>query len=188
MARFRAGCDIGGTFTDFVLVDEDSGAITVAKQLTTPDDPSFAMLAGFTGLEDEAPGYPSQTIRLAHATTLVANAVIERKGARTALLCTAGFRDVLELRRYIRVTTYELFADPPEPLVPRALRLPVGERIRADGSVLRPVDPQEIAAIAAQLCKEQVESVAVCFLHAFTNPANERAAGRLIAEHLPGIP
>src|ERR1700756_3021361 len=157
MARYRAGCDIGGTFTDFVLVDEDSGAITVAKQLTTPDDPSFAMLAGLTGLEDEAPGYPTQTIRLAHATTLVANAVIERKGARTALLCTAGFRDVLELRRYVRVTTYEMFADPPIPLVPRRLRLPVDERIRADGSVLRPVDPDDIGNIAAALQAEHIE-------------------------------
>ena len=148
MARYRAGCDIGGTFTDFVLLDEDSGAVRVGKRLTTPDDPSVALLAGFAAFEAEAPGYPRATARLAHATTLVANAVIERKGARTALLCTAGFRDVLELRRYVRVTTYELFADPPEPLVPRALRLPVHERIRADGSVLRAVEPQEIAAIA----------------------------------------
>src|SRR5207248_4849843 len=101
MARFRAGCDIGGTFTDFVLLDQDSGDIHVAKRLTTPDDPSIAMLAGFAGFEREAPGYPVNTARLAHATTLVANAVIERKGARTALLCTAGFRDVLELRRYV---------------------------------------------------------------------------------------
>src|SRR5579871_1161437 len=165
MARYRAGCDVGGTFTDFVLVEEDSGAIFTAKRLTTPDDPSVAMLAGFAGLEQDAPHYPRHTARLAHATTLVANAVIERKGARTALLCTAGFRDVLELRRYVRVTTYELFADPPEPLVPRALRMPVSERIRADGSVLRPVDPQEIAAIARLLKEERIESVAICFLH-----------------------
>lgn len=188
MARYRAGCDIGGTFTDFVLLDEDSGAVRVGKRLTTPDDPSMALLAGFAAFEAEAPGYPRATVRLAHATTLVANAVIERKGARTALLCTAGFRDVLELRRYVRVTTYELFADPPEPLVPRALRLPVHERIRADGSVLRAVEPQEITAIAARLREEGVESVAICFLHAFTNPENERAAARLLSEHLPEMP
>ena len=188
MARYRAGCDVGGTFTDFVLVEEESGAIFTAKRLTTPDDPSVAMLAGFGALQQEAPQYPRATARLAHATTLVANAVIERKGARTALLCTAGFRDVLELRRYVRVTTYELFADPPEPLVPRALRVPVNERIRADGSVLRPVDPQEIAAIADRLREERVESVAICFLHAFTNPQNEREAARLLAVRLSGIP
>jgi N-methylhydantoinase A len=188
MARFRAACDIGGTFTDFVLLDEDSGAIHVGKRLTTPDDPSVAMLAGFAAFEREAPGYPQHTVRLAHATTLVANAVIERKGARTALLCTAGFRDVLELRRYVRVTTYELFADPPEPLVPRALRLAVNERIRANGSVLRPIDPHEIADITDRLREERVQSVAICFLHAFTNPANESEAARLLAEHLPNMP
>ncbi|HEX2151434.1 MAG TPA: hydantoinase/oxoprolinase family protein [Stellaceae bacterium] len=188
MAGFRAACDIGGTFTDFVLLDEASGAIRVGKRLTTPDDPSVAMLAGFAAFAREAPGYPQHTVRLAHATTLVANAVIERKGARTALLCTAGFRDVLELRRYVRVTTYELFADPPEPLVPRALRLPVSERVRADGSVLRQVDPAEITDIAERLRDEGVQSVAICFLHAFTNPANEREAARLLAEHLPDIP
>src|SRR5579871_4134849 len=188
MAGFRAGCDIGGTFTDFVLLDEASGTVHVGKRLTTPDDPSVALLAGFAAFDEKAPGYPARTARLAHATTLVANAVIERKGARTALLCTAGFRDVLELRRYVRVTTYELFADPPEPLVPRALRLPVNERIRADGSVLRPVDPQEIAAIARLLKEERIESVAICFLHAFTNPQNEREAARLLSEYLPDLP
>jgi N-methylhydantoinase A len=188
MTAFRAGCDIGGTFTDFVLLDEDSGAVHVGKRLTTPEDPSVALLAGFAALEAAAPAYPPQTARLAHATTLVANAVIERKGARTALLCTAGFRDVLELRRYVRVTTYELFADPPEPLVTRALRLPVNERVRADGSVLRPVDPAEIAEIAGRLAEEGVGSVAICFLHAFTNPANEREAARLLAGHLPDLP
>ena len=189
MAAFRAGCDIGGTFTDFVLLDEESGTVHVGKRLTTPEDPSIAMLEGFARLEREtAPGYPRHAARLAHATTLVANAVIERKGARTALLCTAGFRDVLELRRYVRVTTYELFADPPEPLVPRGLRLPVNERIRADGSILRPVDAEEMAAIAARLRQETIESVAICFLHAFTNPANEREAARLLGEYLPGVP
>src|ERR1043166_7897761 len=184
---FRVGCDIGGTFTDFFLIETATGDIRTAKRLTTPDDPSRAMLGGLTGLVHGMPSAGAAE-RLAHATTLVANAVIERRGARTGLLCTAGFRDVLELRRYVRVTTYELFADPPEPLVPRALRLPVNERIRADGSVLRPVDPREIAAIAAQLRDEGIESVAVCFLHAFTNPAHEREVGQLLAEHLPGIP
>src|SRR4051794_14984107 len=187
-AGFRVGCDIGGTFTDFVLLDETTGAIHIGKRLTTPEDPSIAMLAGLAAFEQTAPQYARRTTRLAHATTLVANAVIERKGARTALLCTAGFRDVLELRRYVRVTTYELFADPPEPLVPRALRLPVHERIRADGSVLRAVEPQEIAAIAARFREEGVESVAICFLHAFTNPENEWAAARLLSEYLPEMP
>jgi len=183
---FRVGCDIGGTFTDFVLIETASGDIRTAKRLTTPDDPSRAMLGGLTGLVRGMPSAGAAE-RLAHATTLVANAVIERKGARTALLCTSGFRDVLELRRYVRVTTYEMFADPPTPLVPRRLRLPVNERTRADGSVLRPVDPHEIGGIAATLRTENIESVAICFLHAFTNPANERAAGELLRQLLPGV-
>jgi len=184
---FRVGCDIGGTFTDFVLIETATGAIRTAKRLTTPDDPSRAMLAGLTELAGATRESAGAAERLAHATTLVANAVIERKGARTALLCTAGFRDVLELRRYVRVTTYEMFADPPTPLVPRRLRLPVDERTRADGSVLRPVDPDEIRRIADTLRADNVESVAICFLHAFTNPANERAAGELLAGLVPGL-
>ena len=184
---FRVGCDIGGTFTDFVLIEAATGAIRTGKRLTTPDDPSRAMLAGLTALARAVPGSAGTAERLAHATTLIANAVIERKGARTALLCTAGFRDVLELRRYVRVTTYEMFADPPTPLVPRRLRLPVDERMRADGSVLRPVDPEEIRRIAATLQAERVDSVAICFLHAFTNPANERTAGALLHKLLPGV-
>ena len=145
------------------------------------------MLAGLTELGHSPPGSASAAERLAHATTLVANAVIERKGAKTALLCTAGFRDVIELRRYVRVTTYEMFADPPTPLVPRHLRLPVNERTRADGSILRPVDPVEIEQIAAQLRSEGVETVAICFLHSFSNPANERAAGEQLTRLLPGV-
>ena len=139
---FRIGCDIGGTFTDFVLIDTTTGAVHTAKRLTTPADPARAMLAGLAELSRAAPGYAQSAERLAHATTLVANTIIERKGARTALLCTAGFRDVLELRRYVRVTTYELFADPPTPLVPRRLRLSVNERTRADGSMLSPSTPR----------------------------------------------
>ena len=184
---FRIGCDIGGTFTDFVLIETGTGRIRTAKRLTTPGDPSQAMLAGLIELGHSVAGSAAAAERLAHATTLVANAVIERKGAKTALLCTAGFRDVIELRRYVRVTTYEMFADPPTPLVPRHLRLPVDERTRADGSILRAVDPVEIERIASHLKSEGVATVAVCFLHAFSNPANERAAGELLTRLLPGI-
>jgi N-methylhydantoinase A len=184
---WRVGCDIGGTFTDFVLSDSDSGRIVTAKRLTTPADPSVAMLAGLAALDVMAPGYTASTTRLAHATTLIANAVIERKGAKVALLTTRGFRDVVELRRYVRVTTYEMYADPPAPLVPRHLRFPVHERTRADGSLRRAVDSDEIAAIAGRLAGEGVTSVAVVFLHSFANPANERAVGELLARLLPGV-
>src|SRR5262245_1224192 len=129
---FRVGCDIGGTFTDFVVLDETSGEIFVAKDLTTSADPSVGVLRGLRALDRACPGSAGLTLSLAHATTLVANAVIERRGARTALLCTRGFRDVLELRRHERVTTYELWADPPVPLVPRPLRIAVSERTGSD--------------------------------------------------------
>ena len=184
---YRVGCDIGGTFTDFVLFDTSTGNVLTAKRLTTPADPSLAMLAGLAELSGRVAEYATATGWLTHATTLVANAVLERKGAKTALLCTEGFRDVIELRRYVRVTTYELFADPPPPLVRRSLRLPVNERTRADGSMLKAVDAEEIARIAARLKLEDVKSVAICFLHAFSNPANERAAGELLAQLLPGV-
>jgi N-methylhydantoinase A len=186
-SKWRVGCDIGGTFTDFVLTDTVSGRIVTAKRLTTPADPSVAMLAGLAALDALVPGYAASSMRLAHATTLVANAVIERKGAKVALLTTAGFRDVVELRRYVRVTTYEMYADPPAPLVPRHLRFPVHERTRADGSIRRVVAPDDIAAIAGRLVAEAVTSVAVAFLHSYTNPANERSVGELLARLIPGV-
>jgi N-methylhydantoinase A/oxoprolinase/acetone carboxylase beta subunit len=186
-SKWRVGCDIGGTFTDFVLTETESGRVVTAKRLTTSANPSVAVLAGLASLDALAPGYAASSTRFAHATTLVANAVIERKGAKVALLTTAGFRDVVELRRYVRVTTYEMYADPPLPLVPRYLRFPVHERTRADGSIRQAVDPDEITAIAVRLAAEDVTSVAVAFLHSFTNPANERTAGELLARLLPGV-
>ncbi len=184
---FRVGCDVGGTFTDFVLVEESTGRIHVGKRLTTPADPSAGMLDGLRALQRECPEYPPRTRRIAHATTLVANAVIERKGARCALLCTKGFRDVLEVRRHVRVTTYELWADPPEPLVPRALRIPVTERTASDGRILAEVDPQEIERIAAFLRREGVPSVAIAFLHAYVNPTNEAEVARCLERWLPEV-
>jgi N-methylhydantoinase A len=147
----------------------------------------MAVLAGLASLDALAPGYAASSTRLAHATTLVANAVIERKGAKVALLTTAGFRDVVELRRYVRVTTYEMYADPPVPLVPRYLRFPVHERTRADGSIRQAVDLNEMTAIAGRLAAEAVTSVAVAFLHSFANPQNERTAGELLTRLLPGV-
>jgi len=184
---FRVGCDIGGTFTDFVVLDEASGEVFVEKDLTTPVDPSIGVLEGLRSIDRVCPGYAARTRSLAHATTLVANTVIERKGARTALLATRGFRDVLELRRHVRVTTYELWADPPEPLVPRWLRIPVTERTASDGRILTPVDPKEIEEIAAFLRREGVESVAIAFLHSYVNPANEARVARLLGELLPEV-
>jgi N-methylhydantoinase A len=182
---YRLGCDVGGTFTDFVLYDEAGSAIHVEKHLTTPQDPAVGILEGLRAFERVDPEHVTHTGRICHATTLIANAVIERKGARTALLTTRGFRDVLELRRHVRVTTYELWSDPPPPLVPRPLRIPIEERTYSDGKVLQPVAPDDIAAAVEQMHEANVESVAIAFLHSYVNPENERLAGKLLAELAP---
>ena len=186
--RTRIGVDIGGTFTDLVLVDETTGALRVGKLLTTPKDPSQAVEQGVVSLLHEA-GAPSSTVRaLIHGTTLATNALIERKGARVGLLATAGFRDAVEIGREGRYDMYDLFIDPPAPLVPRQLRLEVPERVLADGSVLRPLDTAQARAAITELGRLGVEAVAICLLHAYRHPVHERALAALCAELLPGVP
>ncbi len=184
---YLVGSDIGGTFTDLALLNEATGEVTIAKVVTNPADPSTSVLAGVEALTEGAPGYVSRTAEFLHATTLVANAVIQRDGARTALLATKGFRDVLELRRHVRVKNTEMWNDPPDPLVPRYLRVPVTERIYSDGRVLVPLDEDEVRRIAGFLSQEGVESVAVAFLHSYANDAHERRVGALLRELLPGV-
>ena len=185
---YVVGSDIGGTFTDLALLDEITGEVTIAKVVTDPADPSASVLAGVESLATEVPGYVDHTREFIHATTLVANAVIQRRGAKTALLATRGFRDLLELRRHVRVKNTEMWNDPPEPLVPRYLRLPVTERIYSDGRVLVPMDEDEVRRIARFLSDEGVDSVAVAFLHSYANDAHEQRVGALLKELLPGVP
>jgi N-methylhydantoinase A len=184
----RIGIDVGGTFTDFVLLDDDTGASRTYKCLTTPRDPSEAIVEGLAALAREVPGCMADLEEIIHGTTLVINAIIERKGARTGLLTTRGFRDVLELGREIRYAAYDAFAQMPEPLVPRERRLEVNERLRADGSVLEPLDEPQARRAVQALKGLGVESVAVCLLNSFENPAHELALKRLLAEALPGVP
>ena len=134
----RVGIDIGGTFTDFLLVDSSTGSFNVHKVLTTPDDPSRAVLDGLRALLSATGVEPAEITQIVHGTTLVTNALIERKGARTGLITTRGFRDAVEIGREHRYDLYDLFIDLPEPLVPRYLRLEVDERVFSDGSVRRP--------------------------------------------------
>ncbi len=181
----RLGIDVGGTFTDFVLLDDASGQIHTYKCLTTPRDPAEAIVEGMRGLTQQIPGYVGQLEEIIHGTTLVINAIIERKGARTGLITTQGFRDVLELRREMRYAPYDVFANFPEPLVPRYRRLEVNERLRADGSVLQPLDPAEARTVVRALADLGVESIAVCLLNSFENPAHELALKRILAEDFP---
>ncbi len=182
----RVGIDVGGTFTDFVLLDDASGAIRTYKCLTTPRDPSDAIAAGLGALAGQVGDLAARLEEVIHGTTLVINAILERKGARTALLTTRGFRDVLELGREMRYAAYDVFAQVPEPLVPRRLRFEVDERVRADGSVLQALDATQARALLRGLAGTGIESVAVCLINSFTNPAHERTLKRLIAEELPG--
>jgi N-methylhydantoinase A len=182
------GVDIGGTFTDLVWVDESTGAVHVSKLLTTPKEPAQAVEQGVVMLLHEAVSAPASVATLIHGTTLATNALIERKGARTGLLTTAGFRDALEIGREGRYDMYDLFIDPPAPLVPRHLRLEVAERILADGTVLAPLDEGSAEAAIAALVADGVEAIAVSLLHAYRNPDHERALVALVNRAAPGLP
>src|SRR5271167_2391991 len=181
----RLGVDIGGTFTDVAL--EAVGRRYSAKILTTPEAPERAVLEAIAKVLQEAALAPADLSIIIHGTTLATNAIIERKGARTALLTTEGFRDTIEIRHENRFEQYDVNIDLPPPLVPRRLRFPVRERIDARGRVLVPLDEAALAPIIARLAIERVEAVAVGFLHSFTNPAHERRVGEILAERLPDV-
>ncbi|MDQ3808910.1 MAG: hydantoinase/oxoprolinase family protein [Chloroflexota bacterium] len=185
--RYRVGVDIGGTFTDLILVDDDTGALTVGKVLTTPSDPSQAVAEVLGGALDEA-AVPADELHTGiHGTTLVTNAIIERKGARTALLTTRGFRDAYEIAREHRYDLYDLFLEMPRPLVPRYLRLEVDERVYADGTVARAPDANAVASLVAELRDKGIEAIAICFLHSYANPAHEQLVGAIVGEVAPGV-
>ena len=187
-ATGRLGVDIGGTFTDLVWVDDLTGQVRVGKLLTTPKDPAQAVEQGVLGLLQEAGAAAGDVRGLIHGTTLATNALIERKGARTGLLTTAGFRDALEIGREGRYDMYDLFIDPPAPLAPRHLRHEVSERVGAGGGVARPLDEAGARAAIAALLAEGVEAIAISLLHAYRNPVHEEALARLVAEQAPGLP
>ncbi|MBI4505436.1 MAG: hydantoinase/oxoprolinase family protein, partial [Chloroflexi bacterium] len=185
--RLRLGVDIGGTFTDLIVVDDTAGRLYAAKVLTTPHDPAAGVLDGIAKALAQADATPSDVSSIVHGTTLATNAIIERKGARTALLTTKGFRDALETGRELRYDLYDIFITFPKPLVPRRLRLPIAERTRYDGQVLEEVSTADVEAALARIAQDGVEALAICFLHSYANPANERAAQRIAAERAPGL-
>jgi N-methylhydantoinase A len=184
------GIDVGGTFTDLVALDEQGNA-TFAKTPSTPQDQSAGVM---TGLEELAlrlklsrTDMLKATRRLVHGTTVATNALLERKGAKVALLTTAGHRDVIEMREGLKGNRYDLRSPPPEPLVPRELRFAVRERLRPDGSVMVPLDLRSLTEAIEAIRAAAATSVAVCFLHAYRNPAHEAAAAERLAAELPGI-
>jgi len=184
--RTRLAVDIGGTFTDLAL--EHPGGRTTAKVLTTTTEPERGVLDGTAAILRSAGLQPSDIETLVHGTTLATNALIERKGARTALITTEGFRDVLAMGNESRYDQYDLNITLPEPLVPRYLRLPVPERLDNTGAVLLPLDEDAVHALIPTLRREAVQSIAVGFLHSFVNPAHERRVRVILEGALPGIP
>ncbi len=186
-ASWRLGVDIGGTFTDVVLWQEGGDRLIQKKLLTTPDDPSRAVLEGVEQALADAGIGGGQLNSVIHGTTLVANALIERKGVKTALITTRGFRDVLEIGREWRYDLFDLHIEMPPPLVPRPLRFELNERIDAAGRILVPCDQHEVGRIIATLRQAGVRSVAVCLLHAYLNPEHERALGGRLRAELPGV-
>jgi N-methylhydantoinase A len=180
----RIGVDIGGTFTDVAL--EVGARRYTAKGLTTPRAPEEGVLAILRSIVGEAGVKPGDVKLIIHGTTLATNALIERKGAKTALLTTEGFRDVIEIRHENRFEQYDVNIDLPPPLVPRRLRLPIRERIDAQGNILIPLDDGSIARALDTLVAQNVEAVAVGLLHSFTNPDHERRVGEAVAKRMAG--
>ena len=185
--QYRLGCDIGGTFTDFVLVNDETGEFQINKCLTTPADPSDAVEEGIRGLLERVPGFMPKIDEIIHGTTLVINAIIERKGAKTALITTRGFRDVLELGREIRYDAYDIFAEYPEPLVPRSLRREVSERITAEGRVTVKLNSDEVENVIAGFRNSGVESLAVCLINSYENPAHEVRIKEIVNKCAPDL-
>jgi 5-oxoprolinase (ATP-hydrolysing) len=184
--RYRIGFDIGGTFTDFVLSDAESGDIRLYKRLTTPEDPSIGALDGLNAITSEAGLGLADIGEIVHGTTLVTNAIIERTGASLGLITTQGFRDLLEMGTEQRYDIYDLFLAFPEPFVERRNRVEVPERLDRDGRVITDLDEGAVRLAARNLRQQGIEAVAICFLHAYRNPVHERAAARIVREEMPG--
>lgn len=186
--KHKLGIDVGGTFTDFILIS-DSGHTTVHKTLSTPEDPSIGVISGIHDLSDILNLPPDELIgsieTIVHGTTVATNALLTLGGAKTALITTKGLRDALEMRRGIREEQYNNHYRNVTPLIPRWLRLTVDERIDGEGNVLTPLDETELIPLIEFLRKEQVESVAVCYMNAFRNSSHEDQTARFLRKHLP---
>lgn len=186
---YRIGIDVGGTFTDFLLRDA-RGRTRAHKELSTPADPSIAVMRGLRALADarqrDFDEFVGGIELIVHGTTVTTNAVLTGKAARTALLTTRGFRDALQMRRGVREVMYDNRYHPPPPIVPRNLRIPVTERVAVDGSIVTPLEAADVAQAVELMRREAVEAVAICFLHGYANPQNEAAAARMVRAALPG--
>lgn len=187
MARFRIGIDVGGTFTDICLFNEDSKQVFVEKTSSTPEDSSLGIREGLKNILSRIGASGKEVVYLAHGTTVATNTLLQHNGARTGLITTKGFRDLLEIGRQTRPNLYDLQVDKPEPLVPRDLRLEVTERVYSDGRVLLPLDDRECREAARKMKEAGVEAVAICLLHSYVNPQHELAVKSMVQKILPGV-
>ncbi len=187
----RLGVDVGGTFTDLVLIDDETGAISLNKVPTTPEDPSLGVIEGALEICEDAGVAPGDVRQVFHGTTIATNIVLEHDGAATGLVTTEGYRDILHIARHKRPYNFSIQQDLPwqrYPLVRRRHRLPVKERVVApDGEVATPLDEDQVRRAVAKLKRAGVESVAVCFMFSFLNPAHEKRAGEIIREEWPEV-
>src|SRR5947199_1582770 len=187
---FTIGIDIGGTYTDLVAIDE-SGQIVFAKSPSTPSDQSVGVMAGLQEIARRLDLTRGQmlaaTDRIVHGTTVATNALLERKGAKVALITTEGHRDVIEMREGLKGDRYDLRSPPREPLVPRELRFGVKERLKANGKIATPLDDRSLGDAIAGIRRSGATSVAVCFLHSYLNPVHEIAAVERLRRELPEI-
>ncbi|ATW24967.1 hydantoinase/oxoprolinase family protein [Candidatus Formimonas warabiya] len=184
---FRLGVDTGGTFTDIGLIHEETGAVAVTKVPSTPDNPARAVVNGVIDILGKEGIAPRDIDFFIHGTTVATNALLELKGARTALITTEGFQDVLHIGRQTRPSLYNFYAHRPKPIIPRHLRYEVPERILHTGKVWRELDQDRVREIARDMKRKDVHAVAVCLLHAYANPRHEQRIKEILIEELPGL-
>ena len=183
--RYRLGIDVGGTFTDGLLIDENTGETRIAKVPSTPADPSVGFLAAVERILRQAGIGPADVGYLVHGTTVATNAIIEGTLAPTGFITTEGFRDMLEIQRQIRPSLYDLLFEKPRPLAPRYLCFGIPERLDAAGTVVTPLDERAVRVAAETLKAEGVEALAVCYLHSYINPGHERRTREILSEAFP---
>ncbi len=185
--QFRVGVDIGGTFTDLVMINSTTGRLFNEKVLTTPQDPSQCVLNGVQKILQANNVAPADVQQVIHGTTLVANAVIERRGAAVALITTKGFGDIQEIGTEMRYDTYDLFMETPEPLVPRHWRYEVVERMGPNGEVITPLEEESVKRVASEIAATEVTAVAISLLHGFRNPVHEQRIREIVLEEAPEL-
>lgn len=182
------GVDVGGTFTDFSARDLSTGRVLIHKRPSTPDDPSRAVLLGLRELTEKYDINPSSITRFAHGTTVATNALLQRRGAKVALVTTKGFRDLVEIGRQVRPHIYDLQLDAPQPLASRALRFEIAERIGPAGEVVCELSDLSIRALVEELSKQpEIEGVAVCLIFSFLNPSHEKRIATALRKALPNV-